>query len=572
MSSAITSESEIDLCSVDMLRRPIKTRSYYNSNNSRNLLRSVETRTTKNSPKGPISWRRQSKDNLWVTATPPNNKSIKEGLAQKRPSMEPVAQLAFGSAPQSNACKKRRSQMVFTSQPKAKSTGSVESSTLLPLATRSSPPLPSPETFQYRKSIDISSNDIGPILGRGGCTIAHIEREYKVSVNLDRHRLLVTVRGCEETQVVSAIADIRKIIKNNTPGAGNFVGGQQIMPLPQSSKLPATNWRSPSFRRSTTDTNATSRTRLSSDVLRAPATEPAVYNEAPEVTALTEQAVIDMRAENDNTMVSVVLNPGASSQNGGDDEQQPHPVIPRPIWLFDQAFAQYGNNWSTLLGERFERPTPIQAQAWPILLQGLDLIGVAQTGTGKTLAYLLPALIQTERQIRVCSGPGPHVLVLVPTRELAAQIDKEMQTFKSSSLRSVLIVGGGDRRAQIDSRSAHFIIGTPGRLIDMLDSHQLNIGRVTFLVLDEADRMLDMGFEHQIKKILRALRTTHQTVMTSATWPQEVRRLARMLTRNPIQVCVGTQHLSTTHSVKQTVCVIQDHDKFPLVAWRPPIK
>ncbi|QCD81027.1 ATP-dependent RNA helicase DDX5/DBP2 [Vigna unguiculata] len=138
-------------------------------------------------------------------------------------------------------------------------------------------------------------------------------------------------------------------------------------------------------------------------------------------------------------------------------------------------------------------------------MKGRDLIGIAETGSGKTLAYLLPALVHVNAQPRLAHGDGPIVLVLAPTRELAIQIQEEALKFGSrTSIRSTCIYGGAPKGPQIRElrRGVEIVIATPGRLIDMLEAQHTNLQRVTYLVLDEADRMLDMGFEPQIRKIV----------------------------------------------------------------------
>ena len=149
----------------------------------------------------------------------------------------------------------------------------------------------------------------------------------------------------------------------------------------------------------------------------------------------------------------------------------------------------------------FKAPTPIQAQGWPMALLGRDLVGLAETGSGKTLAYLLPAVVHINAQPYLERGDGPIVLVLAPTRELAVQIQQECVKFGASSrIKQTCVYGGAPKGPQMrDLREGvEIVIATPGRLIDMIESRVTNLKRVTYLVLDEADRMLDMGFEPQV--------------------------------------------------------------------------
>lgn len=210
--------------------------------------------------------------------------------------------------------------------------------------------------------------------------------------------------------------------------------------------------------------------------------------------------------------------------------------VPYPLQEFNEA-----NFPSTVLAEitkqGFSQPTPIQAQGWSIALSGRDLVGIAQTGSGKfllilklsddhvanffsiilgkTLAYMLPALIHINNQRTLARGEGPIVLVLAPTRELAQQIQTVARDFSNSTkpaARNTCIFGGSPKVPQIRDleRGVEVVIATPGRLIDFLERGVTNLRRCTYLVLDEADRMLDMGFEPQIRKIIEQIRPDRQ--------------------------------------------------------------
>ncbi|CAK9158097.1 unnamed protein product [Ilex paraguariensis] len=228
-------------------------------------------------------------------------------------------------------------------------------------------------------------------------------------------------------------------------------------------------------------------------------------------------------------------------------------------------------------------------------LKGRDVIGIAETGSGKTLAYLLPALIHVSAQPRLrkycftvlyglpsflssssliscllivnntVQGEGPIVLVLAPTRELAVQIQEETLKFGSrANIRSTCIYGGAPKGPQIRDlqRGVEIVIATPGRLIDMLEAQRTNLKRVTYLVLDEADRMLDMGFEPQIRKIVAQIRPDRQTLYWSATWPREVETLARQFLRNPYKVLIGSPDLKANQSINQIVEIMTEVEKY----------
>uniref|UniRef100_A0ACD5VDZ1 Uncharacterized protein n=1 Tax=Avena sativa TaxID=4498 RepID=A0ACD5VDZ1_AVESA len=212
----------------------------------------------------------------------------------------------------------------------------------------------------------------------------------------------------------------------------------------------------------------------------------------------------------------------------------------------------------------FSAPSPIQAQSWPISLKGRDIVAVAKTGSGKTLGYLLPGFIQI-KSLRQNSRDGPTVLVLSPTRELATQIQDEAIKFgRSSRISSTCLYGGAPKGPQIRDleRGVDIVVATPGRLNDILEMGKVRLHQVAYLVLDEADRMLDMGFEPQIRKIVKQVQPKRQTLMFTATWPREVRKIASDLLTNPIQVNIGnTDQLVANKSITQHVEVTTNMEK-----------
>ena len=189
--------------------------------------------------------------------------------------------------------------------------------------------------------------------------------------------------------------------------------------------------------------------------------------------------------------------------------------------------------------EGYTQPTPIQAQAIPIVLSGRDLMGGAQTGTGKTAAFALPLLQRILPFTSNSPSPARHpvrVLILAPTRELAIQVYESVVTYaRYLPIRSLCTFGGVDIKPQIEEirRGVEVLVATPGRLLDLVEQKCLNFGQVQALVLDEADRMLDMGFIDDIKTIVAATPESRQTLLFSATWDGEVGKLARNLTKNP---------------------------------------
>lgn len=212
----------------------------------------------------------------------------------------------------------------------------------------------------------------------------------------------------------------------------------------------------------------------------------------------------------------------------------------------------------------FSEPTSIQAQGWPIALSGRDMVGIASTGSGKTLSYILPAIVHINSQPKLGRKDGPIALVLAPTRELAQQIQQVADDFgHSSGIRNTCLYGGAPKGSQARDLDCgvEIVIATPGRLLDFLESGKTNLKRCTYLVLDEADRMLDMGFEPQIRKIIEQIRPDRQTLMWSATWPKEVKNLAEDFLKDYAQINVGSLQLSANHNILQIIDVCQDYEK-----------
>ncbi|RXN04825.1 putative ATP-dependent RNA helicase DDX46 [Labeo rohita] len=239
---------------------------------------------------------------------------------------------------------------------------------------------------------------------------------------------------------------------------------------------------------------------------------------------------------------------------------------PKPI----KTWVQCGISMKVLNAlkkHNYEKPTPIQTQAIPAIMSGRDLIGIAKTGSGKTIAFLLPMFRHILDQRPLGEGEGPISVIMTPTRELALQITKECKKFsKSLGLRVVCVYGGTGISEQIAElkRGAEIIVCTPGRMIDMLGANNgrvTNLRRVTYVVMDEADRMFDMGFEPQVMRIVDNVRPDRQTVMFSATFPRTMEALARRILSKPIEVQVGGRSVVCS-DVEQHVIVIEEEKKF----------
>ncbi len=215
--------------------------------------------------------------------------------------------------------------------------------------------------------------------------------------------------------------------------------------------------------------------------------------------------------------------------------------------------------------EGYTQPTPIQVQAIPHVLAGKDLIGCAQTGTGKTAAFALPILQRLVAQNK--PRAATRVLVLSPTRELATQIGDSFTAYgRHTGLKSIVIFGGVGQQPQVDAwrRGADVLVATPGRLLDLMSQGIVRLNTIEVFVLDEADRMLDMGFIHDVRKIIAALPVKRQTLLFSATMPQDIQDLADRILINPVRVEV-TPQATTVEKVEQSVFFVNKQDKRALL-------
>lgn len=271
------------------------------------------------------------------------------------------------------------------------------------------------------------------------------------------------------------------------------------------------------------------------------------YSEPAELADMTEGEVADLRLELDGIKIRGV-------------------EAPKPV----QKWSQCGLGVQTLdviqrLG--YEKPTSIQTQAIPAIMSGRDVIGVAKTGSGKTIAFLLPMFRHIKDQRPLDPLDGPVGLVMTPTRELATQIHKECKPFlRALNLRAVCAYGGAPIKDQIADlkRGAEIIVCTPGRMIDLLAANSgrvTNLRRVTYTVLDEADRMFDMGFEPQVMKIMANIRPDRQTVLFSATFPRQMEALARKTLQKPVEIVVGGRSV-VAPEITQVVEVRSEETKF----------
>jgi ATP-dependent RNA helicase RhlE len=219
--------------------------------------------------------------------------------------------------------------------------------------------------------------------------------------------------------------------------------------------------------------------------------------------------------------------------------------------------------------EGYTKPTPIQEQSIPSILQKRDLLGCAQTGTGKTAAFAIPMLQLLDQPHGNVKGPKPiRALILTPTRELAIQIEESFKAYgRNLSLKHLVIFGGVGQKAQTDAlhRGVDILVATPGRLLDLMNQGFVNLRDIEIFVLDEADRMLDMGFIHDVKKVIAKLPAKRQTLFFSATMPTEIQKLSSTILTNPVKVEV-TPVSSTAEKIQQAVYFVEKNDKRSLLA------
>ncbi|XP_070148807.1 ATP-dependent RNA helicase DDX42 [Polyergus mexicanus] len=263
------------------------------------------------------------------------------------------------------------------------------------------------------------------------------------------------------------------------------------------------------------------------------------YNVHEEIASLSKQQVDDLK----NTLGIKVSGPSP-----------PNPVTSFAHFGFDDALIK------TIRKNEYTQPTPIQAQAVPAALNGRDIIGIAKTGSGKTAAFIWPMLVHIMDQRELKTGDGPIGLILAPTRELSQQIYQEAKKFgKVYNIQVCCCYGGGSKWEQSKAleSGAEIVVATPGRMIDLVKMKATNLTRVTFLVLDEADRMFDMGFEPQVRSICNHVRPDRQTLLFSATFKKKVEKLARDVLTDPIRIVQGdvgeantdvTQHVVMFHN------------------------
>lgn len=278
------------------------------------------------------------------------------------------------------------------------------------------------------------------------------------------------------------------------------------------------------------------------------------YQEPAELKRLTLEEVQELRLSLDNIKIK--------------GRECPCPIL---------RWSQLGLNTATMnLIEnifQFQNLTPIQAQTIPAIMSGRDVIGISKTGSGKTIAYLLPLIrhIKAQRELSK-SETGPIGLILAPTRELASQIHEEILKFAKhdESITSICCTGGSEMKKQINDlkRGVKIVVATPGRFIDLLTLNNgklVNTSRCTFVVLDEADRLFDLGFEPQITQIMRAIRPDKQCILFSATFPNKLKRFAVRVLNDPLSITINSANMVNENVEQSFVVCNNDIDKFSIL-------
>ncbi|KAI4301520.1 hypothetical protein L6164_034791 [Bauhinia variegata] len=276
------------------------------------------------------------------------------------------------------------------------------------------------------------------------------------------------------------------------------------------------------------------------------------YEEKPSISGMSDQDVADYRKS-------------LAIRVSGFD-------VPKPVKTFeDCGFSPQLMN--SIKKQGYEKPTSIQCQALPVVSSGRDIIGIAKTGSGKTAAFVLPMIVHIMDQPELEKEEGPIGVICAPTRELAHQIYLESKKFaKAYGIRVSAVYGGMSKLDQFKELKAgcEIVVATPGRLIDMLKMKALSMTRATYLVLDEADRMFDLGFEPQVQSIVGQIRPDRQTLLFSATMPRKVEKLAREILTDPVRVTVGEVGMAN-EDITQVVHVIpSDAEKLPWLLEKLP--
>ncbi|KAF8790266.1 probable ATP-dependent RNA helicase DDX43 [Argiope bruennichi] len=405
--------------------------------------------------------------------------------------------------------------------------------------------------------IQIHSKYTGRVIGRGGSKIQKLQNESGARIKILQNSDVDGSTSIRLTGSSEARQMAKTLIEELTVDFGNMSTNKNLCKFDNSGNTSSfTNKVKENEINSIIDwdeLNKNYEEQRKKQLAALPKLKNNFYKEDPVVAAMTKHEIYQFRCEKNRMIV----------MNVDINDKKP---IPNPITTFVQAFQHYPELLEKLKKQGFSKPSPIQSQAWPIIMSGYDLVGISQTGTGKTIAFLLPALIHiagqtTFQEERV----GPSCVILAPTQELAQQIEVEAKKYSYCNITSVCIYGGGggSRRDQVNvvTKDVDIVIATPRQLNDLVNNKIIDVFGVTYVVLDEADHMLNMGFEYEIFKIFLGIRPDRQIIMTSTTWNKEIEKLAARYMTKPIEVNVGCSDLAAVHSVTQHVIFAEDEDR-----------
>lgn len=398
------------------------------------------------------------------------------------------------------------------------------------------------ETTAMETVLVIESSIAGRVIGQHGKKIKSIMEKTGATIWLiDNHTektKLVTVNGNEDVR--QAATDIvRKVV-------GRKLLRIETRPRPRRDDSPSyvNKLSDEAWEEIIRDSEEKQRAQME----RRPPILKDFYVLHEEVEVLSIEDVNAFRAASNSTTVNYVQ---------GADESRP---IPKPIKTFEHAFHRYPDIMAVIDKHKFTSPTYVQCQAWPIILSGHDLIAIAQARTGKTLAYMLPALVHLQRQpTPLKERKGPTVVIVGPSKELVIQIEGEVKKYIFGEICVMSVYGATCLDNQVKRllmEKPDIIVATPRRLNELISIKAVDTENVSYLVLDKADCMLDTSLKVLVELATKNLRLDKQTILTSATWTKNVQRLADCITKNAMHINVSSFDLTTMKSIEQNIVVL----------------
>ncbi|XP_025192315.1 probable ATP-dependent RNA helicase DDX43 [Melanaphis sacchari] len=411
----------------------------------------------------------------------------------------------------------------------------------------------------------IKSAMAGLVIGRGGATVKNIEHDsgamVKITMGDTADTRNVKIIGSEDAQrLASGMIEkiVGKVLRSETISTPPLPPRRQTRDRGVGRLRPNKLETSPLEKISISDEawnkNVSEKKQEDHEILQSlPSIIKDFYVEHEQVKAMSDEEVQSFRTAQNGITVKYT-----------DGAECPRP-IPKPIKTFQHAFSSHPDLMKVIKKQNFATPSPIQCQAWPIIMSGHDLIAIAQTGmdkTDKTLAYILPALIHllkqpTPRNERI----GPSVMILGPTREHVQQIHDKITKYLHNNIKVTCVVSIQTHQQLIQAEKPDIVVATPGRLNDLISMQAIQLKHVSYLVLDELDRMLEMGFKNQIELSLRHMHPNKQTILTSATWQVAVQKFASYFTKNPLHITIDSLDLSTVNTVTQKIIVLNQNQK-----------